>query len=229
MRKKNIWKSKLYPTPLKFHRRSEDQNAAKKDKAEDSGDVRRGSTLLLGYGNQRQVPAPQGSGPGLGQPGRHLLRPLLDPQGNPELTGPGRPDCPLPRRRPDPHRIPPPGPRRHAPGPQEPLAQEAGSDHRHRHCHQRQGFQRERNMTENIIHDIASFASNQLWWQLCLILLAAVPLFTIVAVWRRPEILRTIIMRWDRSQAEKKVENCPHSWTVKGVAAQDKCPAKCSA
>lgn len=69
-------------------------------------------------------------------------------------------------------------------------------------------------MNEDIIHDAVRLASNQLWWQLCLILLAVVPLFTIVAVWHRPEILKTIITRWDRRQAEKKVENCPHSWTI---------------
>ena len=69
-------------------------------------------------------------------------------------------------------------------------------------------------MTEDIIHYVARFTSNQVWWQLCLILLAAVPLITIAAVWRRPEILQTITACWGRRQAEKKVGNCPHSWNI---------------
>ena len=69
-------------------------------------------------------------------------------------------------------------------------------------------------MTEDIIRDFVRFASNQLWWQLCLILLTAVPLSIIITVCRKPEILQIIITRWGRRQAVKKVENCPHSWTM---------------
>ena len=73
-------------------------------------------------------------------------------------------------------------------------------------------------MSETVATELMNYALTKAWWQLCLILLAAVPISAVVIMWRKPELVMQSVAFVERKRrarrTEERVRECDHEWSV---------------